>query len=148
MDLIEQLNIERACEKLSIDYARHVDFGEYDAVADLFTVDALLDAGTPLEGRENIRRGLFKRSPRLRSRHILTNISIEVLDSDSARGISYLSLYRHIGEESLTSDIVEFDSPAAVGHYSDEFRRESDVWRISSRVLTMAFHNPKYFVWR
>ncbi len=145
MNKQERLDIERMCEKLSIDYARHVDFAEYDAVADLFTADALLDAGTPLEGRENIRKGLFKRSPKLRSRHILTNISIEVVGEDSARGISYLSLYRHTGEQSLGNDIIEFDGPAAIGHYSDEFRRESGVWKIQSRVLSMAFQNPKYF---
>jgi len=145
MNKQKQLDIERMCEKLSIAYARHVDFAEYDAVADLFTADALLDAGAPLEGRENIRKGLFKRSPKLRSRHILTNISIEVVGEDSARGISYLSLYRHTGEQSLGNDIIEFDGPAAIGHYSDEFRRESGVWKIQSRVLSMAFQNPKYF---
>ena len=148
MNKQEQLDIERICEKLSIDYARHVDFAEYDAMADLFTVDALLDAGAPLKGRENIRQGLFKRSPKLRSRHILTNISIEVVDKDSARGISYLSLYRHIGEQSLGNDTIEFDGPAAIGHYSDQFRRESGIWKIQSRVLSIAFQNPKYFVRR
>ena len=148
MDLIEQLNIERACEKLSIDYGRHVDFSEYDAVADLFTVDALLDAGAPLQGQENIRKGFFKRSPKLRSRHILTNISIEVINDSLAKGISYLSLYRHIGEESLSKDVIEFDGPAAIGHYSDEFRRVAGVWKIQSRVLSMAFQNPKFFIRR
>lgn len=148
MDLIEQLNIERACEKLSIDYARHVDFAEYDSVADLFTVDALLDAGTPLEGRESIRKAMFKRSPKLRSRHILTNISIEVIDDSLAKGISYLSLYRHIGEESLTKDVIELDGPAAIGHYIDEFHRVTGVWQIHSRVLSMTFQNPKFFIRR
>ena len=142
---LEKFKIEQLCEKLSISYAHLLDFGRYDELAELFTIDAVLNAGVLLEGRENIRLGLHKRSTKLRSRHVLTNIQTEILDGKTAKGVSYLSLYRHIGDESLTSEVIEFDGPAAVGHYSDEFRLEDGIWKIDQRVLTMSFRNPKYF---
>ena len=145
---LEKLEIERQCEKLSISYARLLDFGQYDELAELFTIDAVLNAGVPLAGRENIRLGLNKRPAKLRSRHVLTNIHTEILDDETAKGISYLSLYRHIGDESLTSEVIAFDGPAAIGHYSDEFRLEDAVWKIHQRVLTISFRNPKYFARR
>ena len=145
---LEKFEIEKLCEKLSISYARLLDFGQYDELAELFTIDAALNAGVPLEGRENIRLGLNKRPAKLRSRHVLTNIQTEILDGKTAKGVSYLSLYRHIGDESLTSEVIEFDGPAAVGHYSDEFRLEDGIWKIHQRVLTMSFRNPKYFARR
>ena len=145
---LEKFKIEKLCEKLSISYARLLDFGQYDELAKLFTIDAILDAGVLLEGRESIRLGLNKRPAKLRSRHVLTNIHTEVLDGKTAKGISYLSLYRHIGDESLTSEVIEFDGPAAVGHYGDEFHLEDGIWKIHQRVLTMSFRNPKYFARR
>ena len=145
---LEKFEIEKLCEKLSISYARLLDFGQYDELAELFTIDATLNAGVLLEGRENIRLGLNKRPAKLRSRHVLTNIHTEVLDGKTAKGISYLSLYRHIGDQSLSSEVIEFDGPAAVGHYSDEFRLEDGIWKIHQRVLTMSFRNPKYFARR
>ena len=98
---LEKFEIEKLCEKLSISYARLLDFGQYDELAELFTINSVLNAGVLLEGRENIRLGLHKRSAKLRSRHVLTNIHTEILDGKTAKGISYLSLYRHIGDESL-----------------------------------------------
>lgn len=145
---LEKLEIEKLCEKLSISYARLLDFGQYDELAELFTIDAALNAGVLLEGRETIRLGLNKRPAKLRSRHVLTNIHTEVMDDKTAKGISYLSLYRHIGDQSLSSEVIEFDGPAAIGHYSDEFRLEDGVWKIHQRVLTMSFRNPKYFARR
>ena len=139
MQALERIEIERACEQLSIAYARHVDFKEYDRFVELFTEDGYLDAGGALEGRAAIRRWLAQRSDRLRSRHVFTHISVEVIDADHARGITYLSLYRHVGDESLADDPIALAGPAAVGHYEDEFVRTPSGWRIARRVLRMAF---------
>lgn len=142
---LEQFLIQRECETLSIDYARHLDFRNYDAFVDLFTEDLHLDAGSPIDGKENLRRAMARRPDRLRSSHVLTNIHVEVLDSNTATGIAYLSLYRHIGAESELSEPVEFSAPAAVGHYTDRFERTPEGFRIASRVLSFAFRNSAKF---
>lgn len=145
MNKIDIREIETACTQLSIAYARHVDFGAYDDFVDLFTETAVLELGFKLDGRDAIRTSMSKRSPQLRSRHILTNIFIEVENAERATGVSYLTLYRHIGAESLQATPVEFQTPAAVGHYADEFRLTEQGWRIAHRRLQLAFRNPDHF---
>ena len=144
-DIATHNDIKMACTELSIAYARHVDFGEYDRFVELFTEDAVLDAGFRLEGKEKIRRSMERRSPELRSRHILTNIFVDVISETEATGISYLTLYRHIGPESLTDGTVDFQAASGVGHYTDSFRLTDDGWRIASRSLALAFRNPAHF---
>jgi ketosteroid isomerase-like protein len=139
---IKQLIVERACEQLSIEYARAVDFRDYDNFIELFTEDAILDLGKRLEGKDAIRESINQRSADVRTRHVLTNIFIEVQDSSHARGISYLTLYRHIGEESRRRGPVASILPTAVGHYEDNFVRTDAGWRFKSRVLHVAFRDP------
>lgn len=140
---IKRMIIERACEQLSIAYARAVDFRDYDAFVELFTDDALLDLGMQIKGKKAIRESMHKRSDEIRSRHVLTNIFIEVQDSQHARGISYLTLYRHVGTESLRVDIpIASTLPTAVGHYDDTFVLTDAGWRFKTRTLRVAFRNP------
>ena len=141
----EVLTIERACEQLSYTYARSVDFRDYDTFAELFAEDGVLDTSSELVGRAAIRASVNQRPDELRSRHVLTNVYTEVLDRDNARGLSYLTLYRHLGSESLQRGPVAFDAPAAVGHYEDRFVRTGDGWRYARRKLHLAFRNPAKF---
>lgn len=128
-----------ACEALSIAYARAVDFRDYEALVALFAEDGVLDTGKPLKGQAAIAAALAHRPDELRSRHILSNIYIDVRSATEARGISYLTLYRHVGPESLKGEPVPFDGPAAVGHYEDRFVNTADGWRFARRKLHFAF---------
>ena len=140
---LKRMIIERACEQLSVAYARAVDFRDYDAFVELFTDDARLDLGMRLEGKAAIRESMKLRSDEIRTRHVLTNISVEVQDSQHARGVSYLTLYRHVGTESIRTEIpVPTVLPTAVGHYDDEFLLTPNGWRFKSRTLHVAFRNP------
>jgi len=147
MDVMAQMLIEYHCRKLSVDYARYLDFREYEKFTALFCEDSFLFAGVPLHGRSGIAEGMSKRTDSLRSRHVLSNIHTEIIDEDNARGISYLTLYRHIGPESLTEEPIDLtiEGPAGVGHYRDEFVKTEAGWRFSRRELSFAFQNPKAF---
>lgn len=134
-----------ACTALFIDYARFVDFGDYDQFVALFTEDAVLDLGFRLEGRGAIERSMSRRDPQLRSRHILSNIHVEVNSNTQANGIAYLSLYRHIGQQSLDPSPVLLSGPAAIGHYDNTFRLTSQGWRIASCKLQFAFQDLDQF---
>ncbi len=131
--------IRQACEALSIAYARAVDFRDYDSFVTLFTEDGVLDTGKPREGRAAIRESLSHRPDELRSRHVISNVFIDVLSENEARGISYLTLYRHVGPESLKGEPIEFDGPAGVGHYEDRFEQTADGWKFKRRKLHFAF---------
>jgi len=137
-----QARIERACADLSVAYARCLDFRDYDAFLPLFTEDAVLDAGKRLEGLAAIREDLRHRPDELRTRHVISNTFIDVLSADEARGISYLTLYRYRGRESLRPMPAPLHGPAAVGHYEDRFRRTAAGWCFASRRLHLAFRDP------
>jgi len=136
-------DIRDECEALSIAYARAVDFRDYDAFVELFAEDGVLDVGAPLEGRKAIREAIMRRPDELKSRHVLTNVFIDVQDENTARGISYLTLYRHQGPESLAPGPIEFDGPAAVGHYEDQFVRTAEGFRFRRRRLHLAFRRAE-----
>lgn len=137
--------IRDECSALSIAYARCVDFRDYDAFVELFAEDGELDVGRPLTGRSAIAQAMSKRPDELKSRHVLSNIFIDVTDSDHARGISYLTLYRHIGPESLTTEPIEFSGPAAVGHYEDQFIRTEGGFLFKRRRLQLTFRRADQF---
>jgi hypothetical protein len=146
LDNLKKAEIEHDCHWLSVAYARYVDFHQYDDFADLFDIEGLLDTGVPLMGREVIRKAMTRRTDKLRSRHVLTNIHINVIDETHATGLTYLTLYRHIGEESLEfSKPIAFQGPAAIGHYDDEFIHTTRGWRFASRKLEFAFRNAAAF---
>lgn len=145
MDPDDTLRIERACTALSIGYARAIDFRDQDALLELFVDDATLEVGETLHGRAAIRDWLGRRPDELRSRHVVSNVFVDVLSHDEARGISYLTLYRHLGAESVRFGPAPLRGPAAVGHYEDRFVRGADGWRFRSRRLHLAFKNPEAF---
>jgi hypothetical protein len=145
LDPAQRLHIEHACRRLSIAYANLADACRYDDFAELFAEDAFLNAGTPRQSKEEIRQAMYKRSDRLRSRHIITNITIDAIDETHASGISYLTLYRHIGDESTTALPIPSTTPAAIGHYEDDFVRTEKGWKFQRRVLHIAFRNAEAF---
>ena len=108
MDALARLLIERACERLIVDYARFVDFGEASRIAELFTEDGVWESeGLRMEGRSAIREGFARREGVRRrvSRHACTNVAVDVISADEARGLCYLINYRF--------DRREGDDPAA-----------------------------------
>ena len=135
--------IRQDCEDLSIAYARAIDFRDYDYFITLFTEDAVLDTGKAREGKAAIAESLTRRPDQLRSRHVITNVFVDVLNENEARGISYLTLYRHVGEESLKGEPIDFDGPAGVGHYEDRFERMADGWKFKRRKLHFAFRRRR-----
>jgi hypothetical protein len=97
-----------------------------------------------MHGRDAISESIAGRPDNLRSRHVISNIFIDVVDADHARGISYLTLYRSLLANSPTEPI-DSALPAAVGHYQDQFVRTADGWRFQSRTFHLAFRDPAAF---
>ena len=137
MDQEQRTAIERACERVSIAYAHHVDFRDYSALAELFTEDGVLEVfGNQIKGREAVQAALSARPENRKSLHIFTNILINVIDADQAEGITYLSLLRadHDGPGP-----APLDGLLMGGYYEDKFRRTAAGWRLSLRKATMLF---------
>jgi ketosteroid isomerase-like protein len=142
MDELDRLLVERSCERLINEYSRLVDFGEAAAVADLFTEDARWQ-GTDLllEGREEIRAWFTKREGVTRrvSRHVFTNVTVEVLSASEAKSLSYMINFRHDRAEGDETFPVPMEVPKWVGEAHDEFRLTEEGWRFSSRLVVPSF---------
>lgn len=131
--------IEQACVRLIVEYTHLVDHGEAARIADLFT-----DDGTCMSahGRPAIRKFLQARQDNAgrMSRHVCTNTHVDVMDETSARGVTYLTLYRHDGEPGPR--VAPLLGPTLLGEYRDSFELASDGWRFKRRELVIDFLAP------
>jgi hypothetical protein len=139
MDDMGRLMIEHDCGRLIVAYSHMIDFGDAGSIADLFTEDGVWESTERrLGNRAEIAESFAQRQANTgrRSRHVCTNVAIDVVSPDEATGVSYYTLYR---EDDVESETAELDGPAMVGDYRDRFVRTPDGWRIAHRQATAAF---------
>ena len=145
MTELEALLIERACARLVVDYTHQVDFGDAARVAHLFADDGVWEIGEMrFEGRDAL-RSMFQGRQEMaerRSRHVCTNLAIDVEDADHASGLVYLQLYRHdFASDEAGEALAPGGPPVAVGQYRDAFVRTDAGWRFARRRAEIAFGN-------
>jgi hypothetical protein len=142
MDALSRLLAERACERLIVEYCRLVDFGHASRIADLFCEEGeWLGVDLQLRNRDQIREWFTGREQITRrvSRHVCTNVAVEVLSEDDATGCCYLINYRHDREEGDLALPVPVEVPKFIGELHDRFRRTAEGWRFASRRVELAF---------
>ena len=134
MDDLARLIAEHECASLMIRYTHLVDEGQASLVADLFVPDGVWESpDARLDGQEAIRTAFLRREQSSRSsRHICTNIAIDVHADDEATGLCYLTLFRTDGAPRGTT-------PDLVGVYRDRFVRTEQGWRFVSRTTEVTF---------
>ena len=116
MELLVRITAERECERLTYRYCEAVDLGHASRLADVFAEDGVFDNGDlRLVGREQIRRVFTEREQvrELRTRHVCTNIHVEVTELSAATGVVYLTLYRRRGPADWAVPVPE-TSPVTV----------------------------------
>lgn len=126
-----------AIEQLIQRHARLIDHGKADRIGELFAEDAVLyGIGPDKIGRAAIaewgrqRAALTER----RSRHLQSNILIEPLSPETARGWVALTLYRHDGPGEGTA------MPLLIAEYADHYRKAPDgAWLFAERRLSVLF---------
>jgi len=142
-DMFEIMVAERSCERLVYRYAWLVDSGEAVGIADLFTLDGVWAAGDgePMRNREGIRAGFAARQAivRRQSRHVMTNVLIDVHSADEASGRAYLVNYRHDSDSGVAERPAPSDAPKYVGEYHLTFRRVDGEWLFATLDLDLAF---------
>lgn len=126
-----------AIEQLIQRHAWLIDHGEAGKVGELFAEDgALYGVGPDKIGRAAIaewgrqRAAMSKR----RSRHVQSNILVEPVAPNAARGWVVLTLYRHDGPGLGSA------APLLVAEYADRYVREPDgAWLFAERRLAALF---------
>jgi hypothetical protein len=138
MNLHETQSIELACSKLCNQFAVFNDTGSHEELAALFTEDARYARPTDPDNFVSGRAAIlvaFKARPKDKiTRHLITNILIEVSGTKTARGLCYVTLFS--GSTANAAGKFGFKANAAVlvGEYHDEFVLTESGWKFSQRV--------------
>ncbi len=141
IDPLEEILARLAITDVFHAYAFHFDRNEPEAVADLFTDDAVVDYGpevAPMVGRSAIleRVAAGQRDTFAATSHHVSNVSVAILDPEHATGVAYLYAWHRYRNGAPDGHLW--------GQYHDTFRRTADGWRIASlqlrAVATEDFH--------
>jgi hypothetical protein len=131
----ERIEIERACERIVYAYSRALDLGDMSAAADFFAENGSLARpmapDTVIQGRETIRASLLTRPKTLLTKHLATNIMIDVESRDSASGLSYLTMISTSPGDAKPPFVSQ--GPIYFGEFKDRFVRENGAWKILER---------------
>lgn len=132
----ERIEIERACERLVYVYSRALDLGDMSAAADCFAQEGSMARpmmpDAVIQGRETIRASLLTRPKTLLTKHLATNVMIDVESRDTASGLSYLTMISTTPPEGGKPPYVS-QGPVYFGEFKDKFVRENGVWKFLER---------------
>jgi len=132
----ERIEIERACERLVNAYARALDLGDLSAAADCFAEHGSMARPMApdqlIEGRETIRAALLTRPRTLLTKHLVSNVMIDVESRDRARGISCLTMISTTPPADARPPFIS-KGPLYFGEFQDRFVREQGVWKFLER---------------
>jgi len=125
----ERRAIETDCARLIALYANLNDAARWDEVAALYAEQGVMTRPTapdaPIVGRAAILAAFRSRPPRT-TRHVCSNVVIDVDSADEARGTSAMLLFT--------------GAPAPlVGSFHDRFVRTAEGWRFAARHGTLLF---------
>jgi hypothetical protein len=136
---LDRLLAVNECTALMHEYGYRFDHGDGVGVADLFTEDGeWISPAVACRGRDELVAFFTLRdqlTERL-TRHVVTNIAVDVRSADEATARSVAIEYRgNRGPDGMTVDTV----PALVGDYEDEFVRVDGVWKFRRRNVVIDF---------
>ena len=125
----DQLAIEHACARLIALYANYNDEGRWDDVAALYVEDGIMARPSApddlIVGRDAILAS-FTARPARTSRHLCTNIVIDVVSPVEATGQSAVALFMP-------------DKAPKLGWFHDRFVKHNGRWLFAQRLGSLSF---------
>ena len=79
-------------------------------------------------------------TPRHITRHVVTPTEIELLDSHTAPGLTYYTIYLYGGDEEAPYPLA---GPFVVGEYHETFKLTDRGWKIHRREARIVFRKAK-----
>ena len=135
LSIAERIEIERACERIVYAYSRALDLGDMSAAADFFAENGSMARPMApqqiIQGRETIRTALLSRPKTLLTKHLATNVMIDVVSREEARGLSYLTMISTTPGDAAAPYVSA--GPIYFGEFKDRFVRESGEWKFLER---------------
>jgi SnoaL-like domain len=132
----QRIEIERACERLIFAYTRALDLGDSSGAADFFAEQGSLARpmlpDQVIQGREAIRASLLTRPKTLLTKHLTTNVLIDVESPERASGISYLTMIATTPAAGAAAPHLS-PGPLYFGEFKDRFVLEHGIWKFAER---------------
>jgi ketosteroid isomerase-like protein len=142
MDELQRLAIEAECTRLVNRFSWSVDAMDYDAVVALFVPDCTFSrADVAYQGHAGLRTSLNSRPRDRVTRHVCSNIVIDVEDADHAAGRAYCVVYGHCGTLQPGEE-APLGAPDSLILYQGKFVRTADGWRIARWHIGLSFRKP------
>ncbi len=140
---LQRLEIEAACRRLVLLAADHTDAARPEALAGLFTPDAVLvrPNAVPLRGPAAIRDAYAQRAPDRISRHLVTGTLFDAVSADTARARSLVIVWFGSTDDAAGSRGRPVHEQA-IGEFDDRFVRTAEGWRIARREARFVLHAP------
>ncbi|MBR9791473.1 MAG: nuclear transport factor 2 family protein [Gammaproteobacteria bacterium] len=133
MDRQERAMIQLECQQLLNRATQLLDGGQWQALADCYTEDAVLfrpsDAEHGITGRDAIYQSFCARPPRS-SCHIIANSVFDIITANNVVATSRVWLATGSASETLP---VTAESNLMIGSFTDTLIRREDQWLIQSR---------------
>ncbi|GAA4752662.1 hypothetical protein GCM10023350_42450 [Nocardioides endophyticus] len=127
------------CTRLMVEYGLRLDHGVAVSTAELFTEDGAWRSNTIDAVGQAQLKAFFQRRADLTdrlTRHVVTNIAVDVLDEDHARARSYaVEIRGDRGADGLAEDT----RPAVVGDYKDKLVKVDGRWLFTERLVEISF---------
>jgi hypothetical protein len=133
MDRGMERAIEWDCTRLVTSFYGLLDDKRYRELADLFTDDGVwVRLGEELVGGDAIVAAMAARDDWLTA-HLVTNISIHIVDADNMETTQYITLYRHEGR-SKDDGPAPVVPPLGILRHRDRLVREAGGWKFARKT--------------
>jgi hypothetical protein len=141
MDRDVERGIEWDCAQVLLRFFDAFDGWNYDGMAALFAPEGVWHrAGKALAGRDAIVTEMHRRSTTQVIRHVVTNLIVDVMDTDHAEARLYLTAYRHdAGEPRATPAPMKV--PAMLLVVSAGLIKTSDGWQVLQMTMQREFES-------
>lgn len=133
MDIQQRHQIEHECERLEYQFLRLFEH-EHSKVADLFTEDGVLAIEQTRKGRDVIREAMLeveKNAVREVGTLIATNVIVDVIDENNARGESHLLHYKHVRKDEKDEGPWPLYDPLGIYRWVAEYKHVNGEWKIA-----------------
>ncbi len=139
MDIENRRAIEVECRRLVVAFFHCVDDFDYGPVINMFVPDGVFFRGRDeFRGRDAILSVHEARARDRRTRHVCTNMLVDVIDGTHAEGRSYCMVFGYQGD--VADDVgAPIDIPDALIEFHDKFVLADEGWKFAERRMVPVF---------
>jgi hypothetical protein len=131
-----------ACQQVVAELALLLDHEGLSQIDALFSAHPIVSLfGSEVRGIEEIRALFRSRTEGMVIRHALSPSYVELTSPDSARAITYATVYRGLQQPGFPGPLP-LTGPVNFVEYEDQFVRGQEGWVIAKRDIRMIFKAP------